>query len=464
LVAVPVQVGHNQAMARARLWRPWRSGRRLSGSQPSVSVARPLMVFATASLAAIVVLGLAATAVMRRTARDEGIREAKVATRLAGEGIVEPALGSALLRGDPTARSRLDRVVRRTVLRDPIVRVKVWTLDGRIVYSDEPRLVGRRFELSPAERTAVRTRTIDAEVSDVTRPENRHEQRFGKLLEVYLPIEAPDGAALLFEDYIRYGVVTQSEQRQLARFVPALIGALLLLWLVQLPLAASIARRLRQRQREREALLEHAIDSSNTERRRIAQYLHDGVVQGLSGVSYSLAATATRLERDGREPAWRAVRDATAATRRAIGELRALLVGIYPGSARRSGLASALSDLAAPLTARDIDVDVDVPADLDLQPAAEDTLFRGAQEALRNIAKHAAPHHVKVHVGVSDGWASLTVSDDGAGFSQDERPRSGGRHFGLRLLDDLVAERGGRLEVSSAAGQGTRLTIEVPIG
>lgn len=419
--------------------------------------------FAAASLAAVAVLGLVAIAVLRATARSDAIREAKEVTRLLGEQIVAPALGGAVLGGDRSARGGLDRVVRRSVLRDPVVRVKVWALDGRIVYSDEPRLVGRRFDLQPAERTAVRERLVSAEVSDLSEPENRYERRFGKLLEVYLPIEAPNGTLLLFEDYIRYSLVTNSERDQLARFAPALVAALLVLWLVQLPLAASIVRALRQRQREREALLKRAIDSSEAERRRIAQYLHDGVIQELSGVSYSLAATAKRLQRDGGGPTWRAVHDATAATRRAIAELRALLVGIYPASVRRSGLGAALSDLVAPLTAREIAVDLDVPADLDLPEAIEDTLFLGAQEALRNVARHAASHHVEVRVDVADGRATLTVRDDGAGFTPDERPRSGGHHFGLRLLDDLVAERGGRLEVSSAAGEGTRLTLEVPV-
>jgi len=156
--------------------------------------------------------------------------------------------------------------------------------------------------------------------------------------------------------------------------------------------------------------------------------------------------------------------EATAATRRAIAELRALLVGIYPASVRRSGLAAALSDLVAPLTARDIRVELDVQPGLDLPAATEETIFRGAQEALRNVATHATPDHVEVHVGVTDGRATLTVSDDGAGFSPDESARSGGRHFGLRLLDDLATERGGRLEVSSAEGEGTRVTLEVPIG
>jgi len=262
-----------------------------------VSVVGPVVVFAAASLAAITVLGLTATAVLRRSARDEGIREAKEVTRLLGEGVVEPALNDALLRGDPSARRRLGRVVNRSVLREPVVRVKLWTLDGRIVYSDQPRLVGRRFELEPPEQAAVRTRIVDAQVSDVSRPENVYERRFGKLLEVYLPIDAPDGTELLFEDYLRYSLVTDTEHRQLARFAPALIGALLVLWLVQLPLAASLTRRLRRRQREREALLQRAIDSSDDERRRSP---------GTCTTASSRSCQASRIRSPGRRNGWRA--------------------------------------------------------------------------------------------------------------------------------------------------------------
>ena len=241
--------------------------------------------FAGASLLAMVALGFTATAILRRQARGEAIRDAKEITRLAGEGIAQPALSERMLAGDRAAQARFGRVMRERVLKDPVVRVKVWTLDGRVVYSDERPLVGRRFALEPGVMNAVRNRLVVADVSDLDRPENRYERHFGKLLEVYLPIDAPGGQPLLFEDYIRFGAITASEQRLFARFAPALGVALLLLWLVQLPLAWSLTRRLRQRQQEREALLRRAIDSSALERRRIAQHLHDGVVQDLAGVS-----------------------------------------------------------------------------------------------------------------------------------------------------------------------------------
>ena len=424
-----------------------RPGRRTGADRSGGAVGRPMVWFAGASLLAMALLGFAATAILRRQAHGEAIRDAKQITRLAGEGIVQPALTGAMLAGDRAAEARFDRIVRARVLKDPVVRVKVWTLDGRIVYSDERPLVGRRFELEPGVMDAVRKRLVAADVSDLDRPENRYERRFGKLLEVYLPIEAPDGSELLFEDYVRFGAITASEQRLFARFAPALGVALLLLWLVQLPLAWSLTRRLRERQQEREALLQRAIDSSALERRRIAQHLHDGVVQDLAGVSYSLAAEGMTA--------------AAASTRRAVRELRALLIGIYPPSLQRSGLEAAVSDLLAPLAARGIAVESEIPADLALAPETEELIFRGAQEALRNVAKHAQPTHVAVSVSRSNGSVVLAVRDDGQGFDPAAAGAADGSSLGLRLLEDLVEERHGRLEVQSGDGRGTLVTVEL---
>jgi two-component system, NarL family, sensor kinase len=417
--------------------------------------------FAGASLLAVIALGFTATAILRRQARGEAIRDAKEITRLAGDGIAEPALSEKLVAGEPGALARFDHVMRALVVKDPVVRVKLWTLDGRIVYSDERPLVGRRFALEPEVMNAVRRRVVAADVSDLNRPENRYERRFGKLLEVYLPIETPGGRPLLFEDYVRYDAISASEQRVLSRFAPALGAALLLLWLVQLPLAWSLSQRLRQRQREREALLQRAIDSSALERRRIAQHLHDGVVQDLAGVSYALAATGERLERAGPAAAADVVRDSAAATRRAVRELRALLIGIYPPSLQRSGLEAAVGDLLAPLSARGIAVEAQIADDLTLAPETEELIFRGAQEALRNVAKHADPSQVAVTLSRRNGSVVLAVRDDGRGFDPAAARAADGPSLGLRLLEDLVEERHGRLEIDSAVGRGTMVILEL---
>src|SRR3954447_25908541 len=109
--------------------------------------ASPVAQFAVAGLLATVVIGLIGVAVISHIAPGEAIRDAKQVTRLAGEGIAAPVVSPAAVRGDPAALRRLDAAMRRRVLGDDVVRVKIWSPDGRIVYSDEPRLIGARYTL-----------------------------------------------------------------------------------------------------------------------------------------------------------------------------------------------------------------------------------------------------------------------------------------------------------------------------
>jgi signal transduction histidine kinase len=335
------------------------------------------------------------------------------------------------------------------------VRVKIWLPDGRIVYSDQHRLIGSTYALGKDEQAVLLAGKAEADVSDLKRPENRFERRFGKLLEVYLPISDTRGRKLLYEDYERYSSVAASGRSLWLSFAPAILGALALLWLVQIPLAWRAARRLQHGQAERERLLRHAIEASEAERRRIAQDLHDGAVQDLAGVSYTLTAMADEAAR----PETAAVmREAAEDTRRTIKELRTLLVDIYPPDLHRSGLGAALRDLVAPLAPREIAATLEIPPDLELPNAVETLFYRTAQEALRNVMKHAHATRVRVRVE-TDGRVCLTVEDNGVGLPAEAQPEG---HFGLRLLADLAREADGELRVESQPQQGTRVMIEVP--
>src|SRR5919199_5176323 len=149
----------------------------------SASVRNAVVKFAASGLVIVVLLGVVGVELLERTGTREAIRDAKEVTRLAGRGIVQPMVSDALLRGDPRALERVDRTVRAHVLRAPVVRVKIWEPDGRIVYSDERRLVGARYPLGGEEREAIEHGTVAAEVSDLTKPENRFERAHKKLLE-----------------------------------------------------------------------------------------------------------------------------------------------------------------------------------------------------------------------------------------------------------------------------------------
>ena len=135
------------------------------------------------------------------------------------------------------------------------------------------------------------------------------------------------------------------------------LGALVVLELLQIPLAWSLATRLRQRQREREALLQRALDASDVERRRIASDLHDGVVQDLVGVAFTLAGAARDAEfRPGRRPSWS---EAATSVRSSITALRSTLVDIYPPDLVEHGLPAALADLAGDASSERAGGDVD---------------------------------------------------------------------------------------------------------
>jgi signal transduction histidine kinase len=241
------------------------------------------------------------------------------------------------------------------------------------------------------------------------------------------------------------------------------IGALIALELVQIPLAWSLARRLRTRQQERERLLRQAVDSSDQERRRIASDLHDGVVQDLAGVAYQLAgsaransvpvATSTLLEHSATQ------------VRESITSLRSLLVDIYPPKLTEAGLPAALSDLTTAASLRGLVTQLDVDGiDVELPLHVTRMLYRAAREAMRNISSHSHAEHAWVTVATSDGVASLDIVDDGVGFSPETAAaRAEEGHLGLRGLTELVADAGGRLTIDSSPGQGTRMHLEMPL-
>lgn len=424
-------------------------------------LSNPIAQFALAGLAAVLVVGLVSAILLKRAGTEEAIRTAQKIGTLAGEGIVEPVVEEGLLGGDAEALARVDEVVRERILgRDGIVRVKIWDQSSRIVYSDESRLIGERFALGDEELAILRNGGTEAETTDLSRPENRFENSTTDLLEVYLPIRTPGGEPLLFETYVESSFVASAGQQTLSTLAPVLIGALAVLTLLQLPLAISLARRLRHGQEEREALLTRAIDASEMERRRIAQDLHDGVVQDLAGVSYSVAAAASRArEGDPADPA--VLTQAASRVRQSVRDLRGLLVEIYPPDLHRVGLASALSDVVGGLNARGKRAALDAPEGLALPEGTETLLFRIAQEAIRNVVAHAEAERIEIKLSEVHDAIVLEVEDNGRGFSPDLHGDERG-HFGLRMLDDLTQEAGGAFEVSSAPGQGTLIRAKVP--
>ena len=424
---------------------------------------RSVVQFGIAGLIALIVVGLATQFASRRVGERSAIDQAR-STALLRAQVVSRYVTPKLLAGDPVAVEQLNRVVTRSVLDRSIVRVKIWMRDGTILYSDEKRLVGRRFALGIDEAAVVRSdRRVVAGVSNLSSPENQFERRDRKLLEVYTPMRPFPGARLLFEAYFRYDAVSSAGALLYQNSAPWTIGALILLQLVQLPLAWSLARRLQRRQRESERVLRQALEASTMERRRVAADLHDGVVQGLAGAAFTLGGIAGRPDLDA-EIAHLLSRTEHE-LRDGVQALRSLLVEIYPPNLFEEGLAAALDDLVARLRTSGVNASLDVARLARAVPETASALtFRAAQEAVRNVTAHSHATRAQVALASTSSGIELSVSDNGIGCDPASvlaAPTDG--HFGLRGIRDLVAEAGGSFTLDAKPGVGTSIRVEVPI-
>jgi two-component system, NarL family, sensor kinase len=424
-------------------------------------VAGLVLRFSLAGLVVMVLLGTVLAVLARQAGTEQAIDSARQVASVTGRGIAEPRLSDPLAAGDASALAAFDADMHRYVLQGSLVRVKVWRRDGRILYSDEPRLVGQTFALGPEEEEALEQQRTDSEISDLSAPENVYERPFGKLLEVYVGLTSTSGEPLLFEAYFRYDAVAEAGQAQWRKYAPPTLGGLLALQLVQIPFAYSLARRLQRQQLDRQRLLQHAVEASDAERRRIAGDLHDGVVQQLTGLTYALDAARLGAADPGRDA--ELVRSAATQLRGSVGDLRSLLVDIYPPNLSEEGLPGALTDLANELERSGIVVNLDVDRADGLPLSVSAVLFRCAQEIVRNAAAHSGARQVSLRVTADGRLATLTVEDDGMGFDRADIDRQlTGGHIGLRSMGDLVASAGGQLTVHSHPGQGTLVEVVLP--
>lgn len=217
---------------------------------------------------------------------------------------------------------------------------------------------------------------------------------------------------------------------------------------------------------ERAALIRRIVRAQEEERARVAREIHDGVTQLAHAAALRLdglvEADAGRLTTDERQALERA-RDLT---RRAAADARRLIAGLRPETLDELGLSGALRQDADALRADGWTVDV---ADEDLvgvrlDPDAEITLYRVAQEALTNVRRHAGAARVRLALDRVDGRVRLEVRDWGCGFDpRAVRATPAGEHVGLAGMRERMALLGGRLEVRSAPGGGTTVRAWAPV-
>ena len=426
-----------------------------------VNVKRIVIRVAAAALGVLVLVGALGVVVVQRMAEQEALNDASQLTDLLARTVIMPALEDSLLDGDVAAQQRFDAVIRQRVLSDGFLRVKIWSPEGVVLYSDQPELIGQQFTLGEDQRAVLSNPATVAEVSELTKAENEFEKAQGKLVEVYRPVWTPTGKLVLFETYRTYASVTSRSGNLWRGFGGTIISSLLLFVVLITPLLWTLIDRLRQGRATREILLQRALDASTDERQRIAADLHDGVVQEL--VAASLLVAGAQASTTG--PLAQQLGTAAGAVRSGVSSLRTLLVDIYPPNLDSAGLAAALEDLLAPVRGRGATatVTVDEAATEALTPDQQRLVYRTTQETLRNVVKHAEARHVDVTLSADASQVVLSIADDGVGIEDTviEGATEPG-HFGLRLLSDLAADHGATLAVATAPGQGTCWRLEIP--
>jgi signal transduction histidine kinase len=207
-------------------------------------------------------------------------------------------------------------------------------------------------------------------------------------------------------------------------------------------------------------------DARETERLRIAQELHDSVVQDLLGLRYQLSAVATGVRAGGAPDeaaaSLQGVEDQLATT---VSRIRDLIAELRPTGLDEAGLVGALENLAADARSGDTQVTLDIdPGARELARPTALCLFRVAQEAVRNALQHADPRHVTVRLRLRPRAIVLRVSDDGRGFVVPDHLGTLTRdnHFGLVGMAERVGQAGGRLRLRSRPGRGTSVTAWLP--
>ncbi|MED5618889.1 cache domain-containing protein [Ideonella sp. BN130291] len=210
-------------------------------------------------------------------------------------------------------------------------------------------------------------------------------------------------------------------------------------------------------------LARQVVQSQEDERAHLARELHDGTSQTLVSAKLLVESAVDQMEREQtRTPA--SLAKALARLNESLTEVRRISHRLRPAMLDTLGLPAALQLLGREF-GEDGGADVNVAVQgvaVELPEEVNTVLFRVAQEALANIAKHAAARAVRVVLGFGAGGVTLRIEDDGRGFDLQAVQLDPRRGIGLRNMRERLGSIGGRFEVQAAPGQGTLLSAQVP--
>ncbi len=224
-----------------------------------------------------------------------------------------------------------------------------------------------------------------------------------------------------------------------------------------------LEEQLQQKYTELRSLSSHIQDAREEERRNITRELHDQLGQNLSVLGINLNTLKTKMPGSDMishiENSLTLIEQMTESVRDLMADLRPPLLDEY-------GLAAALRWYAEQFTARTgIEVTSEVHnLDTKIEPRIENTLFRIAQEAINNVAKHAQATHVWVELEMEHPVVRLTISDNGVGFAPRKiQKHDGNNGWGFVTMTERAEEIGGACRIESTPGKGTIVTIEAKL-
>jgi signal transduction histidine kinase len=203
------------------------------------------------------------------------------------------------------------------------------------------------------------------------------------------------------------------------------------------------------------------VETLENERRRLADELHDGPVQGLAALQLNLERV--RMILPDPDAAREAVGQAILKLSREVQNLRRTMASLRPPNLADGGIVSAIERHISDRSADSgLSWHVELPLERRLPVESETVLYRVMQEAVTNVIRHARARSISVQLGLDDGAVRLRVTDDGIGFDPQD-VAMGGPSFGLTGMRELLAIVGGNLDITSGeSGTDIRATIPAP--
>ncbi|MCH7668112.1 MAG: sensor histidine kinase [Acidobacteria bacterium] len=384
-----------------------------------------------------------------------------------------------------TARTELDVLIESTSLDSEVVSVKIWSPTGEILYSPNPDLIGRTFDVRENLVRAFSGEVVSG-LSDLSEPENENERlTWDMLIETYAPVRSEGtGSVIAVAEFYQLPdeLIAKIRRAQLQSWI--IVGfATLIMYVLLVGMVHRASGTIRRQQAELLASvreLQRALDENQhlqarvnkaaartttlNERflRRVSADIHDGPAQDVAFALLRIEHIAELTEGNG-SGTHEDVKTLATALTSALTNLRAIthglripsVEGLTPCNAARR----AASDFAR-ISGEPVEFTCD--EGFALGPTTVNfTIYRVVQESLANSFKHAGSASRQVRVTKSGGFVDVEIRDDGVGF--DARVDTGVTTLGLVGMRERVELLGGTFTVQSAANQGTIVRARLPL-